>query len=42
MLGGDVTTTPLVSELGVLRVRAVMPDPDLLERYAVSSQETSS
>ncbi|MEX2269494.1 MAG: enolase C-terminal domain-like protein [Acidimicrobiia bacterium] len=39
-LAGDVTTDPLVPERGVLGVRAVAPDPELLARYAVSSQET--
>ncbi|MSO79099.1 MAG: O-succinylbenzoate synthase [Acidimicrobiia bacterium] len=42
MLAGDVTSEPLVPEHGVLRVRAITPDPELLARYAVSSQETSS
>ncbi len=42
MLAGDVTFEPLVPELGVLQVRAVTPAPELLARYAVSSQETSS
>jgi len=38
----DVTHEPLVPEGGRLRVRAVAPDPVLLARYAVSSQETMS
>ncbi len=42
LLAGDVTLTPLVPEFGVLHVRAVAPDPELLARYAVSSQEVSS
>jgi len=42
MLAGDVTHEPLVPELGVLAVRAVTPDPELLARYAVPSQEVSS
>jgi o-succinylbenzoate synthase len=35
LLEGDVTTDPLLPRLGELPVRAVTPDPDLLERYAV-------
>jgi O-succinylbenzoate synthase len=42
MLAGDVTHHPLVAEHGVLRVRAVSPDADLLVRYAVSSQDVST
>jgi O-succinylbenzoate synthase len=41
-LVGDVTRDPLIPEGGRLRVRAVAPDPELLARYAVSSQETMS
>jgi O-succinylbenzoate synthase len=41
-LAGDVMREPLVPEGGVLRLRAVAPDPELLERYAVSSQEIRS
>jgi len=42
LLDADVTRKPLLPQLGVLRVRAVEPDPDLLLRYAVSSQEVRS
>ncbi len=42
MLAGDVTREPLVPDHGVLQVRAITPDPELLARYAVSSQEASS
>jgi O-succinylbenzoate synthase len=38
----DVTHAPLLPEAGRLRVRAVAPDPEMLVRYAVSSQETMS
>jgi O-succinylbenzoate synthase len=34
LLTADVTRTPLVPERGVLRVRTVEPDADLLARYA--------
>ncbi len=36
MLPGDVTATPLTPVDGVLPVRAVVPDPDLLARYATN------
>ncbi len=36
MAGGDVAADPLVPEAGLLRVRRVVPDPDLLARYAVA------
>jgi o-succinylbenzoate synthase len=42
LLGADVTRAPLVADHGRLQVRAVTPDPDLLERYTVSSQEVRS
>lgn len=42
VLAGDVTNEPLVPERGVMHVRAVTPDPELLARYAVSSQDSSS
>ncbi len=35
-LPGDVTATPLTPVDGVLPVRAVVPDPDLLARYATN------
>ena len=35
-LPGDVTLDPLVPVDGVLPVRAVVPDPDLLARYATN------
>jgi O-succinylbenzoate synthase len=37
MPGGDVVADPLVPEAGLLRVRRVEPDPDLLARYEVVS-----
>lgn len=37
LLGADVTRLPLLAEDGVLRVRTIVPDPELLARYAVSS-----
>lgn len=36
-LAGDVSHVPLVPRAGVLQVRRVVPDPDLLERYSVTS-----
>jgi O-succinylbenzoate synthase len=44
LLTADVTRTPLVPEHGVLRVRAVEPDADLLARYAapVATQVSAS
>lgn len=42
LLDADVTRAPLLPEGGVLRVRAVEPDPALLERYTVSSQDVRS
>ena len=42
MLAADVTHDRLVPDHGVMRVRAVAPDPELLARYAVSSQDVSS
>jgi O-succinylbenzoate synthase len=42
LLTADVTRTPLVPDRGELRVRAVAPDPDLLARYARSSQGATS
>ena len=41
MLSGDVTSDPLVPVDGVLAVRAVEPDPELLARYADRGQEAS-
>jgi O-succinylbenzoate synthase len=41
-LPGDVTRAPLVPLGGVVAVRAVVPDPDLLVRYRESSQEATS
>jgi O-succinylbenzoate synthase len=37
-LPGDVTATPLAPVHGVLPVRAVVPDPDLLARYQDASR----
>jgi O-succinylbenzoate synthase len=37
-LPGDVTHTPLVPVDGVLPVRAVVPDPDLLARYSSTNE----
>jgi o-succinylbenzoate synthase len=42
MPGGDVVREPLVAEHGVLRLRKVEPDPQLLARYEVASQEVRS
>jgi O-succinylbenzoate synthase len=42
LLPGDVTRDPLLPEDGVLRVRAVVPDPALLDRYSDVSHEASS
>ena len=42
LLPGDVTRHPLVPVHGALRVRAIVPDPDLLARYSVSNHEVSS
>jgi O-succinylbenzoate synthase len=39
-LAGDVTNEPLAPVAGALRVRAVVPDPDLLARYAVSHEDS--
>ena len=33
LLAGDLTATPLLAEHGILRVRSVVPDPELLARY---------
>jgi O-succinylbenzoate synthase len=41
-LGADVTHDPLVPIDGRLRVRAVTPDADLLERYSARSSAGSS
>ena len=35
MPGGDVVAEPLVPEAGVMRLRRVVPDPELLARYEV-------
>ena len=40
-LAGDVTFDPLVPVDGMVRVRAVEPDPELLARYAERDQEAS-
>ena len=42
LLAGDVTRDPLEPRDGALRVRAVAPDPDLLERYSDESHEVST
>jgi O-succinylbenzoate synthase len=42
LLPADVTREPLVPERGVLRIRSVVPDPELLARYGVESHEVSS
>jgi O-succinylbenzoate synthase len=39
---GDVVRDPLVPEDGVLRVRNVVPDPELIERYRVRNHEVSA
>jgi O-succinylbenzoate synthase len=36
-LDTDVTTRPLTPEAGVIRRRAVTPDPSLLARYSTGS-----
>jgi O-succinylbenzoate synthase len=41
-LPGDVTHTPLVPADGALPVRMVVPDPDLLARYAISASNEAS
>ena len=41
MLAGDVTREPMVPVDGMLRVRVVEPDPELLARYADQGQEAS-
>jgi o-succinylbenzoate synthase len=41
-LAGDVTRQPLLPVDGVLTVRAVEPDPQLLARYEDSSQDSTS
>jgi o-succinylbenzoate synthase len=40
--GGDVVTDPLVPHDGVLRVRNVVPDRDLIERYRVRNHEVTA
>jgi O-succinylbenzoate synthase len=40
-LAADVTSAPLLPDEGRMRVRRVVPDPELLERYAVSSQDVT-
>jgi o-succinylbenzoate synthase len=42
LIVGDVTRVPLVPENGRMHVRRVAPDAELLERYAVSSQDVST
>ncbi len=41
LLAGDVTTDPLTVRDGHIEVRAVEPDPDLLDRYAASAERTA-
>lgn len=38
LLAADVTRSPLVPEDGSIAVRRVLPDPELLERYAASPE----
>jgi O-succinylbenzoate synthase len=40
-LAGDVVRPPLAPSRAVLRARRVVPEPDLLDRYADASQEAS-
>ena len=42
LLVSDVTDDPLVPNAGVLQVRAVVPSPELLDRYSEVSQDVSS
>jgi len=41
-IGGDVASDPLLPEDGVLRVRAVVPDPELIARYRVRNHEVTA
>ena len=41
-LRGDVVHDPIVPEGGVLRVRNVVPDPELIERYRVRNHEVTA
>ena len=41
-VGGDVASDPLLPEDGVLRVRAVVPDPELIARYRVRNHEVTA
>ena len=36
LLAGDVTTDPLVADVGAIRLRDAVPDEELLERYAAA------
>lgn len=38
LLAADVTRAPLLPESGSIEVRRVLPDPELLDRYAASSE----
>jgi O-succinylbenzoate synthase len=40
-LAGDVARPSLAPSHGVLRARLVVPEPDLLDRYADASHEAS-
>jgi len=40
--GGDVVEDALLPEEGVLRVRNVVPDPELIERYRVRNHEVTA
>jgi O-succinylbenzoate synthase len=41
-IDGDVASDPLRPEDGVLRARAVVPDPDLIARYRVRNHEVTA
>lgn len=41
LLAADVTTRPLLPEFGTIEVRAVSPDPELLDRHAAAPERTS-
>jgi o-succinylbenzoate synthase len=40
LLAADVTRAPLLPENGSIEVRRVLPDPELLDRYAASPERT--
>lgn len=40
LLAADVTRSPLLPEHGSIAVRRVLPDPELLDRYAASAERT--